>query len=283
MKTFKSKIKIIVVLIFIILFIWVLWANTALELNKYVIKSDKLPASFDGYRIAHISDLHNAEFGADNKRLLSIIKEADPDIVVITGDMIDSRKTDTGVAIQFAEGAMRIAPCYYVTGNHESRILEYDAFEKNLKELGVTVLRDEKIKLQKSESSIELIGVDDPDFDDSFLYGDYEEGMYEKISDLKSANIYTMLLSHRPELFDIYEKSGIDLVFTGHAHGGQFILPFAGGIVAPHQGLFPEYYTGKYTSKNTNMMVSRGIGNSLFPLRFNNRPEVILVELKSGV
>ena len=104
--------------------------------------------------------------------------------------------------------------------------------------------------------------------------------MYTKLQALKGdKDAYTILLSHRPELFDIYVKSGVDLVLSGHAHGGQFRLPFLGGLVAPNQGLFPEYDSGLYTSGNTNMIVSRGIGNSIIPIRFNNRPEVVLLEL----
>ena len=93
---------------------------------------------------------------------------------------------------------------------------------------------------------------------------------------------YTVLLSHRPELLEAYADSGVDLVFSGHAHGGQFRLPFVGGIVAPNQGLFPEYDSGLYTEKGATMLVSRGIGNGILPIRFNNRPEVILAELRSG-
>lgn len=90
---------------------------------------------------------------------------------------------------------------------------------------------------------------------------------------------YTILLSHRPELFTTYTASGVDLVFTGHAHGGQFRIPFVGGLVAPNQGFFPEYDAGLYTAETTNMVVSRGVGNSIIPLRINNRPELIVVTL----
>ncbi len=107
--------------------------------------------------------------------------------------------------------------------------------------------------------------------------------MQNKLSELMSDNDkYTLLLSHRPELFEVYVKCGADLVLSGHAHGGQFRLPFVGGLVAPNQGLFPEYDAGLYTEGNTNMVVSRGVGNSILPFRFNNRPEVILIELEKA-
>ena len=147
-------------------------------------------------------------------------------------------------------------------------------------EIGVTVLEDKSISLEKSGEDITLMGVDDPSFITDYLLGDDEEVMQDKLSELKSENSYTILLSHRPELFKIYVENDIDLVLSGHAHGGQFRLPFVDGLYAPNQGLFPEYDSGLYTEENTNMIVSRGIGNSLFPFRFNNRPEVILVKLK---
>ena len=100
---------------------------------------------------------------------------------------------------------------------------------------------------------------------------------------MNESDSFTLLLSHRPELFEIYVNNEVDLVLSGHAHGGQFRLPFVGGSVAPTPGLVPKYDAGLYTEENTNMIVSRGIGNSILPFRFNNRPEVILIELQSEV
>ena len=106
--------------------------------------------------------------------------------------------------------------------------------------------------------------------------------MDTKLEELHTEDdVFTILLSHRPELFDIYADHGMDLILSGHAHGGQFRLPFIGGLVAPNQGLFPEYDAGIYTEGNTNMLVSRGVGNSILPFRINNRPEVILIELQA--
>jgi len=263
------------------LVIWTAWGNTALELNTYTVSSDRLPVAFDGYRIAHISDLHNTEFGERNKNLLTILQEAAPDIIAITGDLIDSRNTDVEVALAFAEKAMQIAPCYYVTGNHEARISEYNELKIGLEDVGVIVLDDKRIGLELSGESITLLGVDDPSFDTDYLFGDAASVVSSKLKDLiTEEDGFTVLLSHRPELFDTYVDSGMNLVLSGHAHGGQFRLPFVGGLVAPNQGFFPKYDSGIYTDNNTSMIVSRGIGNSIFPFRFNNRPEVILVELK---
>ena len=279
----KKKIIVLAVVAAILLavVIWTAWGNTALELNTYTISSDRLPETFDGYRIAHVSDLHNTEMGKDNEKLLDMLREADPDIIAITGDLIDSRNTDIDVALQFTKAAMEIAPCYYVTGNHEARVSEYDELRGGLIEQGVLVLDDERIELELSYETIALLGVNDPSFQTDYLFGDSETVMQGKLQEISDEeNDFTILLSHRPELFGVYADSNMDLVLSGHAHGGQFRLPFVGGLVAPNQGLFPKYDAGLYTEENTNMIVSRGIGNSILPFRFNNRPEVILIVLQ---
>ena len=280
----KNRTKIIIlsaiVIVLITLIIWIALSNKALELNTYRIESGDLPEAFDGFRIAQVSDLHNAEMGKDNEKLISMLENAEPDIIVITGDMIDSRNTNIDIALAFSEKAAQIAPCYYVTGNHEARVSEYDELQEGLIQLGVTVLENSKTELVVSGEKITLIGVDDPSFQTDYLFGDDESVMKSKLDELTSEDDgYTILLSHRPELFETYVDSGVDVVFSGHAHGGQFRIPFVGGIVAPNQGLFPQYDSGLYTEGNTNMLVSKGIGNSIIPFRVNNRPEVIIVEL----
>lgn len=272
----------VVAAVLLALIIWTVWGNTALELNTYTISSDILPEAFDGYRIAHISDLHNAEMGKDNEKLLDMLRETEPDIIAITGDIIDSRNTNIDIALQFTKAAMEIAPCYYVTGNHEARISKYDELKAGMEAAGVVVLEDEKTKISLEGGEITLIGVNDPSYQTDYLFGDAEAVMQSKLQEISDAeNEFTILLSHRPELFEVYADNKMDLVLSGHAHGGQFRLPFVGGLVAPNQGLFPKYDAGLYTEENTNMIVSRGIGNSILPFRFNNRPEVILIELES--
>ncbi len=277
----RNIILIIVAVIFLICTVWTIWGNTALELNTYIIESERLPKSFDNYRIAQVSDLHNNELGKDNENLIVMLKDSAPDIIVMTGDIVDSRKPNIDIALQFAQEAVKIAPCYYVTGNHESRISEYKKLKNGLENIGIEVLEDESIHLERAGEYVTLLGVDDPNFVSDYYLGDDESVMKDKFKQLDKEDRYTILLSHRPELFDVYVENDIDLVFSGHAHGGQFRLPFVDGLYAPDQGLLPKYDSGIYTDKNTNMLVSRGIGNSLFPFRFNNRPEVILVELKS--
>ena len=262
---------------------WIIWANKALELNSYTIQSEQIPASFDSFRIAHLSDLHNAEMGKDNEKLLSLLREANPDIIVITGDIVDCHRTDIDIVLHFAEKAVEIAPCYYVSGNHESLIGEdYERLKSGLIERKITVLSDEKIVLERGGETVSLLGVNDPGFLIHYLSNDCATVMENKLQYFSiDESEYTILLSHRPELFEVYAEYGMDLVFTGHAHGGQFRLPWIGGLYAPNQGLLPEYDSGLYSKESTNMLVSRGIGNSLFPIRFNNRPEVILVELQA--
>lgn len=282
-KHILTKKKAICILsgILLILIVWAAWGNAALELNTYTISSRGLPDAFDGYRIAQVSDLHNAEFGDGNQRLLDMLREAEPDMIAITGDLIDSRKTNIAVALAFAEEAVRIAPCYYVSGNHEARVPEYRELKAGLEAAGVTVLDDARVEIEISGKSITIIGVNDPSFLADYLTSDAAV-MDRKLSEFSSEDAsFTILLSHRPELFDTYAAHDMDLVLTGHAHGGQFRLPLIGGLIAPNQGLFPKYDDGLYSEGNTNMIVSRGLGNSIIPFRFNNRPEVVLIELKS--
>lgn len=269
-----------VILLFIIG--WIIWGNKALMINEITIKNEKIPDNFSGFRIAQISDLHNAEFGKDNKKLLSLLETCEPDIILLTGDLVDSRNTDIEIAISFSEKASAIAPTYYVSGNHEARIDEYEDLTEGLENAGVQVLKNEIVLLEESGESICVAGMEDPSFVTDYLFGDSETVAINVLSELISdKDIFTILLSHRPELFDAYVECKADLVFSGHAHGGQFRLPFIGGIVAPNQGLFPEYDAGQFTEGSTNMIISRGIGNSILPFRINNRPEIVLVELKS--
>ena len=261
--------------------IWTIWGNTALMVNTVTVTAGRIPAAFSGFRIAQVSDLHNAEFGENNARLIGLLSESRPDIIVITGDLVDSGHTDIDIAVSFAEEADRIAPVYYVTGNHEARLSQYDRLRNGLEAAGVSMLEDRAVELERDGEKITLVGLSDPDFTvRSDIFGEVPAMVSTKLESLADTeSSYTILLSHRPELFESYASSGIDLVLSGHAHGGQFRLPFIGGLVAPNQGLFPKYDAGLYMESSTQMVVSRGIGNSIIPVRFNNRPEIVIVEL----
>ena len=270
----------IIVAIILVLVVWIRWGNTALEINEYKIVSNSVPQNFHGFRIAQVSDLHNAEFGEGNSKLIQLLSQTEPDIIVLTGDLIDSRQTDIEIALTFAREALKIAPVYYISGNHEARVSEYEGLKMGLAEAGVIVLENQKVEITREGESITLMGIDDPSFQESYLFGDAEGVAKQAIETLlRVSDGYTVLLSHRPELFELYVETGMDLVFSGHAHGGQFRLPFIGGLVAPNQGFFPKYDAGLFSEENTTMIVSRGVGNSIVPLRFNNRPEIIVVML----
>ncbi len=273
----KNKKVIIIIAVAILLVIvpvigLLAYGNKSVVLTEYTVESERLPESFSGFRILQVSDLHNDEFGKDNKKLLSMMEEAKPDIIVITGDTIDSYGTEVEVAKSFLKKASKIAPCYYVTGNHEGREpLAFAELTDFFDSIGVTVLRGESVTLSQEGEAINIMGIDDPNFGSSV-----EESLSVGLPEG-----YTVLLSHRPENFKAYVEAGADLVFCGHAHGGQFILPFIGGVYSPGEGLDPQYFRGIHTEGDTSMIVSRGLGNSVFPLRINNRPELVLAELRA--
>lgn len=262
------------------LILWIIWGNVTVGVTRYTVASTSLPRNFDGYRIAVVSDLHNAQFGKGNVQLIEKIEKAQPDIIAITGDLIDSNRTDIDVAVRTVNQLTQIATCYFVTGNHEAWIKgQYEELEKQLIAGGVVILHDQVVQLSRGKGTIQIAGLDDPDFSDAGPYA--LDSIFEaKIRRMPLSADYCILLSHRPELFNAYVKEDADLILSGHAHGGQFRISFVGGLVAPDQGLFPKYDAGLFTEDNTTMIVSRGIGNSIIPVRFNNRPEIVVVELK---
>lgn len=209
------------------------------------------------------------------------LKSASPDIIVITGDLIDRREYDLDIAIAFIKGAVDIAPVYYVSGNHEAWSGKYALIKEKLIANGVIVLDNKAFELKKGDESIQILGLSDPDF----LTSDYLDGTdnREILKQLKiwsNGESFKILLSHRPELLNLYFENNIDLIFTGHAHGGQFRIPGIGGLVAPDQGFFPKYTSGSYKKGMSTMFVSRGLGNSIIPIRIFNRPEIVVVTLK---
>lgn len=267
--------------VLLVLIIWTIWGNTVLMVSTVTVSSNRIPAAFNGFRIAQVSDLHNAVFGENNAELLQILSECKPNIIVVTGDLVDAEHTDIDVALDFAKEAAQIAGTYYVTGNHEGSLSQYDELKTGLESMGVVVLEDASMQLEYNGEKVTLIGLSDPSFTlKGNMLGEVPAMVDTKLRGLiGDKDDYTILLSHRPELFETYVNCGVDLVLSGHAHGGQFRLPFIGGLVAPNQGLFPKYDAGLYTKGDTNMIVCRGLGNSIIPIRFNNRPEIVLLEL----
>ncbi len=253
---------------------WTLWADNAVKETFYTVESDRLPSAFGGFRIAQVSDLHNDDLTDNFASLLTKLEKAAPDIIAVTGDLIDCRVPDMDKAAYFMQQALQIAPVFYVTGNHEAALYaEYPQFEQRLRDMGITVLNNEAVSLTVGNAQITLLGLADPNATTM--------DSNDRISLMQTYTTqgFTIVLSHRPELFDEYCTAQADLVLTGHAHGGQIRIPFVGGIYAPGQGLLPEYDAGVFTRGSTVMYISRGIGNSLFPIRFNNRPELPVITL----
>lgn len=261
--------------------------NNSIVISNYTISSDKIPPNFNGYKIVQLSDLHSKSFGNDQKNLVKKIKNLEPDSIVFTGDLIDSYRYDEETSLILMERLVQIAPVYYVTGNHEWWSGKFDSLEDKLKIIGVQVMRNKTEEITIGTNKIQIIGIDDPaNVEESNVEESYEEtGKTEKnitdLIDIEGEDYFQILLSHRPEMFSLYDKYGFDIVFSGHAHGGQFRIPFVGGLIAPDQGFFPEYTSGKYTSDNTTMIVNRGLGNSIIPIRIFNRPEIVVVTLSS--
>lgn len=285
MKRLQKKKKIIITissLVFLVLFsVYCVYQNNVLTLSEYEIQNEKLPGSFDGFTVAQISDFHNPRSEFLRKSVLEEVQRLKPDIIIITGDFIDSRKPKTEISLAFAEELVKIAPVYFAPGNHEARIPEiYEPFEKELRNMGVNVLRNSSKTINIRGEEINIIGVDDATFCGSesnkfvITESSIDEINYER-------ELFTITLSHRPELFPLYAEKNLDLVFSGHAHGGQFIIPYLGGFFSPTEGFFPEYTEGVHAKNNTTMVISRGIGNSVFPVRINNRPELVFVTLRT--
>lgn len=282
----KSKNKKIIILLSVVILIfvfWVVWGNLTLDVNTYTLESETLPESFDGFKIAHLSDLHDSIMIKDNEKLLSELKEFSPDVIAVTGDAVDSNRPDFEATALFFSEALKIAPCYYVWGNHEGwfddDILE--SFENKLLEAGVVILRGDSVLIERGGEKIEILGIDDPVFASKKQMSYSSHMSAENIKSISKHDGYKILLSHRPQYFENYVDAGINLVLSGHVHGGQFRIPFIGGVYGPDQGFFPEYDSGIYEKNTTKMSVSRGLGNSVIPVRINNRAEIILIELKS--
>lgn len=260
----------LVLLIVIALLLFCSYQNRHLETTYYTYKAEQLGADLEGYRIVQISDLHNVKFGKNNQKLVDRIRECEPDMIVLTGDLVDSNHTNVDRAVQFVDEIVKICPVYYVTGNHEYWLekSEYDELMDGLVSAGVIILDNQVVEISRWDAKFRLVGLDDKSLADGTL-----EAL---LSDEKEL---TVVLAHEPQYFARYAGTGVDLVLSGHAHGGQFRLPFVGGIVAPDQGFLPEYTAGEYYMNGTEMIVSRGLGNSVIPVRLFNYPEIVCVDL----
>lgn len=246
----KSKKILIIAILIIAAILFCFWQNNSIVVSKYNYKNDNIPNAFNGVKILQVSDLHNKEFGENHKSIINKIKEISPDIILITGDLIDRRRYDLESASRFIDEIVKIAPVYYVSGNHEAWSGKYEEIKKLLIDKKVKVLDNDMIVYKRDKESIKIIGARDP----AFLNSKYSDEINTSeikscLSSLTDDKEFKILLSHRPELMELYKKYNMDLVFSGHTHGGQIRLPFIGGVVVPNQGFFLNMTLGDMMKK----------------------------------
>lgn len=303
----KQRIKVVILILLIFALVTVV-QNYSIVLTEYEVQTDKWEAKVE-LNIVQLSDVHFISSDRQATRLLELVEEAKPDMIAITGDLIDTPKyteqvnaneasgTDNPIGqetIDFCKALTELAPTYLIYGNHEMSLLddpENNEFMLALKAAGVEIINNEARLLDLGGNQINLLGVQDP----STLYKDAVyahkeldnrgkvkvilDDLYQEIDD----SDYTLVLCHRPEYFQLYTEYDMDLLLAGHAHGGQFRLPFLReGLVAPGQGFFPDYTSGEYKSDDFTMIVSRGIGNSIVPVRIFNTPEVVKITVRGS-
>ena len=257
-------------------FFW--WSNHSLQTERAVFTSPRLPAGFDGCTIVQLSDLHGAEFGEDNEELIRRVREAEPDYIFLTGDLLDRyRQTPRSYAVSLGKSLAGIAPTYFVTGNHEWAFPDIRTLKRELRDAGVTVLSNEYVPLSRGGDRILLAGIDDPN-------GFADQKTPEELAgELRGAepDAFWMLLAHRNNYFEKeYSLLGADLVISGHGHGGLIRLPFTDGLVSVERSLFPSYTAGFYEANGGKVFVSRGLGNSGRTFRLFNRPEMVVLTLR---
>lgn len=252
-----------------ILIVLLILCSTLILYQNYHLTVTKYDASIGLGReltIVQVSDLHNQIFGLREARLLDRIAEEQPDLIAVTGDVVDSMHTSYAIAEDFFRGAVNICPVYYVTGNHEVRLKQedFEAFLKKIEALGVKCLDNEFVEFD----DYVLAGIADKSLATFHAYDPFEEEQR------------VILLAHEPGYVSLYQRLGADLVLTGHVHGGQIIIPGKGGLLSPDVEFFPEYYDGIHDLGGTKLVISRGLGNSALPIRINDYPEIVVIKVK---
>lgn len=281
--------KIFIIIIFLIFAEFVI-SNTFLSITKITVKNEKIPPSFDDYKIVQLSDLHDKSFGKDNSKLIRIIKKQEPDIIVLTGDMVNSSDTNFEKLYSLTQNLVKICPVYFIVGNHEQMLSSelYKQMLSKLREIGVVVLDNEKTAITKNGEKIYLYGLwfnlryyrnlssQIVDAEDYYL----TEDIIEQLIGRTKTSEYNILLAHNPVYFDSYSSWGADLTLSGHIHGGMIRIPFKGGLLSPEIKFFPQYDSGKFEDDGNVMFVSRGLGNGTFGVRFFNIPEIAVIILE---
>lgn len=267
--------RVVFIIILLIISALLIDSNYRLVTTEYTIPVSGLPAGFNRYRIVQLSDIHASEFGEENKTLISAVKEQEPDIITITGDLIDDvGQLDTVGPLLRALAA--IAPVYYISGNHEWASGDVTNLFSLLEECGVKALRNEFEILTHNGAQVVLAGVDDPN-------GPFDmkkpKELAEEIATAAGEDAFVILLAHRNDALERYEDIAADIILCGHAHGGMIRIPFTEGLIGPGLEWFPEYTGGVYDEEDTLLVVSRGIGNHTGYPRFLNNPQVVSVTL----
>ena len=273
--------KKLAVFILLVLVVWggVWGSNKWIQTTEYTVTSEELPEAFDGSRIVQVSDLHNATFGKDQSSLIEKVEAAEPDAIFLTGDLVDSNRYDLDASLVLVDALVEMSHVYYVTGNHEVASNKVEEITDALNVRGVTVLADDSVQWEKDGESIQIAGIDDPLMEPDIHE---DEATRDSLDRAQLTDDFTLLLAHRPEYLSIYAEDGVDVVFSGHAHGGQIRIPGIGGLIAPGQGWFPKVTEGIFEKDESKMVVSRGLGNSTFPVRIFNLPEIVVVTLEKG-
>ncbi len=252
---------------------------TRIVTDEFTLGNARLPESFEGFRIVHLSDLHAASFGEGNGELLAAVRAAEPEIVCITGDLVDGSKDRQEKWVrELIPQLTAVAPVYYVTGNHEWVCGWTGELLKLLEDLGVHVLRGEYLTYGRGDDYIVIAGVDDPN-------GPADQRTpAELVGEIRASHPgkYILMLAHRDTELEMWSDLGVDAVLCGHAHGGLVRLPFTDGLIAPGQGFFPTWTAGIYEQGGTQMLVSRGFTGSHGAPRVFNNPEVVAITMTRG-
>ncbi len=260
----------------------------SLEAEEYTISSDRINSEV---KLALISDLHDHTFGEKNEELVQMLKEQEPDLILMAGDMINDISKDSHVAVELIEQVKDIAPVYYSLGNQEEDYIGRGTSDllNELKDAGAIVLDESYQDIQVNGNAIRLGGMYDYAFaldgNNTTTKESMRPSLYQFLTDFQDTDSYRLMMAHRPDSFifgDATRTWEIDLVVSGHNHGGQVILPFLGGIYGGDQGWFPKYVDGVHHFKKVkNMVITRGLGSGEEKLpRFNNKPEVVMIYLE---
>ncbi len=274
-----KKLNILLLLIFIAVVIFILLGlDNTMQTTNHQVEDRNLPLAFDGYNIAQISDLHCKWLGKDQSELINAVKDGNPDMIVLTGDIIDADKKDYDSVSVLVKGLAHIAPVYAVFGNHEEYSYKINNNMRALyKRYGVNLLMNNGVSIQKGTDSIYLYGLDDCGIVSNSQAKEY---FNDAVPQLKS-DTYGILLYHRSSQFDYLTQYGFRLVISGHLHGGLIRIPLIGGLLSPDKSshFFPKYAGGVYKQGETTLISSRGFAGSHSIPRLYNRPELVFITL----